>query len=67
VFSVLFFLREETTKIAKENSTEKPNGKHTEGDDVKEGQRTKKSNKKQRSRIFQAYENKYPTHLKMVM
>jgi hypothetical protein len=43
------------------------NGKHAEGDHVrKKGSEPKK----QQSRIFQAYENKYmkhPTHLKMAM
>jgi hypothetical protein len=34
------------------------NGRHTEGDSEP---------KKQRNRILQAYENKYPTHLKMAM
>jgi hypothetical protein len=57
-------VHKESTQITKENSTKNRNGKHAEGDNV-----GKKSvnQKKQRSRILQAYENKYPTHLKMAM
>jgi preprotein translocase subunit SecG len=52
---------------SEENSTEKTQMENVQCDHVKKKAANQKSNKKQRSRILQAYENKYPIHLKMAM
>jgi hypothetical protein len=57
--------RKETTKIMKENST----GTKHKWKTCRGRLREKKVSepKKQRSKILEAYENKYHTHLKMAM